>query len=436
MNPGFIRFLLALFILSLAACNPATATQTPVQTAVPTPSATLPAPDTSPALTQEPAANPSPEVEGEVLIWLDWSVHELQILARVVEEFQAAFPGVDISVVYYPEDEIKERFIEATQAGNPPDVLIGPSIWTLDLWRQGLLRSINERIDPEISEALVPLALQQASLGSLIVALPINMQGVVLYRNRDLVPSASETMEQMVEEGGRLQEQDQIGVLLDFAFINTGPIFSTCGAELYTAEVELAISEADLTCWWEALLTWSDVGEIIVNGEDDLLAFTQGESAWLLEASSQVDHVLESLKPEQLSIDPWPIYQARERALAGYSWTQNAYFPAASNAENFDAAWIFVRYLLTADVQRSFAEATAGRQFTVLRSLSVEERWLNEMNSALASNIPLPREPVFDLFRTNLDFEIEDVLVRETAIDFSIRRVLDNLNRDLSQGED
>lgn len=436
MNHRLTRLLLAFIILTLAACNVAAPTQAPSPAAVSTSSPTPEDPLPSPFLTQEPTGTPPPVVEGDVLIWLDWPAEELQILARVVEQFQDAFPGVDISVAYFPEDEILERFIEASGEGTPPDVLIGPSTWTLDLWRQTLLRPIDARIDAEISDALLPLALHQASLGTTVVALPINLQGIVLYRNRDLVSTAPGTLAEMVEAGVNLQEQERNGTILDFGFLNTGSLFSTCAAELYTAGVELALSEADLTCWLETLLAWSEVGEIIVNGEEDLLAFTQGESAWLLEGSWQVDTVLESLTQEQIAIDPWPVYEVQGRALAGYSWTQNAFFSAASDAQDFDAAWIFVRYLLTEDVQRSFAQASAGRQFPVLASLTVEERWLDEMITALASNVPLPREPAFEIFRTQMDFEIGDVILRETAIDFSIRRVLDNLNRDLNQAQE
>jgi ABC-type glycerol-3-phosphate transport system substrate-binding protein len=191
----------------------------------------------------------------------------------------------------------------------------------------------------------------------------------------------------------------------------------------------MAISAQAGECWLAILDDWSQAARAIFNSDEDYDAFVNGEIPWLIDDSTKAEGLFLALGPDGMAIDPWPVYSPIERRLSGYAWTRNIYFSASTEQEDFDAAWVLARYLLTEDIQLSLAEVRSGRQFPVLKDAELEEPSLQEILIALNENIALPLYSEFDVIAEVLEEAAIDVTRRGYDPYWSIRFILPKLER-------
>lgn len=398
------------FIFGLMASCQSEVTQpaprlTPQMTSTPSP---LPSP-TEMIITPEPSPTRPPVVQGQVSIWVDWTHQELTALYPHLETFQERFPDIQISVSYFPSDELLDRFRDAAEKGEEPTILIGPSAWTEQFIEDGFVRVIHGRVTEEFMDSILPVAWEGLKYNQSIFGLPFSMEGIVLFRNRDLISESPESLGDLVNLTKELEGEDQIGIRLDLGFLNTGAFLKACEGELLGADRELALTLKAGQCWLEIIQQWRLAGPVTLNTDKDLDNFEAGLAAWLVDGTWNSARIMEAIGVEQMAIDQWPTYSPTEIELTGYAWSRNIFFGVSSKDQDFDAAWILARFLLTPDVQADFAVSTFGKHTPVLKSVPSEVRWFQELMSAMATNIALPRFPEFSIFIEHLETAADDV---------------------------
>jgi len=407
-NGGW-RFALAIMGLFMTACHPSDLqpTSTPTLDVTPTISA-LPVP-TEIDITPQPTSTQEPIVRGDIRIWLDWSQADLAVLIPHLENFQEKFPEIKISISYFPSDELLDRYRSAAESSQEPTILFGPSEWTRQLSQEGFIRDIHGRTTQEFIESIQPIAWEGVTRSPFILGLPFSMEGIVLYRNQELISEAPQSIDDLVESAGDLDGDEQIGIVLDVGFLYTGSFLPTCDGEFIDPSGSLLLTLEAGQCWLEILDQWPLAGSATQNSDQDLEAFVDGRAAWLVDGTWNAQEIIAAIGEEQLAVDPWPVYSPTEKVLAGYAWNRNIYFGTNSTEENFDAAWILARYLLTPEVQIDFGESTRGLHVPVLRTVQTVQPWLQELIAAMASNIPIPQFPDFNIFAEELEVAAYDV---------------------------
>jgi arabinogalactan oligomer/maltooligosaccharide transport system substrate-binding protein len=393
----------------------ATATVQVTSTATPVPSPTL---TITPA---EPTPTKLPDVQGEVSLWLDWTQKELEVLYPHLEVFHEMFPEIQISVSFYPSDELLDRFRAAVLEGKEPTILLGPTDWSEQLRQDGSIRDIHGRMTEDVLELFHPVALEGVSFNQSIYGLPLSMEGILLYRNRSLVSESPDTVDELVSLTQELDGEGLVGIQLDLGFLQTGAFLQACDGELLDANGELSLTLKAGECWLKILQQLRLAGNVTVNTDDDLQIFEAGQAAWLIDGSWNSARIMEALGAEQVAFDPWPVYSPTEKVLNGYAWSRNVYFSASAQEQDFNAAWILARYLLTPEVQVDFALSTFGQHVPVLKSVPTQERWLQELITAMGMNIPLPRFPELRIFIEHLEIAAVDVARRGYDPYFVIR---------------
>jgi arabinogalactan oligomer/maltooligosaccharide transport system substrate-binding protein len=277
------------------------------------------------------------------------------------------------------------------------------------LSQDGFIRDVHDRTTQEFLESIQPIAWEGVTMSPFILGLPFSMEGIVLYRNQELIAEAPPSLDDLIESAQSLDGEEQIGIMLDVGFLYTGSFLQTCDGEFLDPSGTLLLTVEAGQCWLEILDQWSLAGSAIQNSDQDLEAFMAGQAAWLVDGTWNARQIITAIGAEQLAIDPWPVYSPTEKALAGYAWSRNIYFGVSSTDENFNAAWILARYLLTSEVQIDFGESTRGLHVPVLRTVQTVQPWLQELNAAMASNIPLPQFPEFNIFSDELEVAAYDV---------------------------
>ncbi len=329
-------------------------------------------------------------MQGHITIWLSWSPEELNTLQELMRAFQARHPAVSFSLVYLPRESLLARFQEALQAGEQPTLLLGPSSWAPALWRGGWLLDATPLLTQDLQEAVLPDAWSQVTVDGARVGVPLNLEGVVLYRNAALVDQAPATVADLVQAAAALRGGGKVGASLDFGLLYSAAHLSACGGRLFDAEGDLALDLESGTCWLTLLQQLAGAGPGVVDTEEDRLAFQEGRSAWLVESTLARRDLLAVLPKGNLRVDPWPVYQATGKPLRGFLWTENAYLPLTASGPDLEATWSFLQFLLDPGNQQFLSDPLGAGRVPVVAGVEPLDPLAREIQAALAGGEPRP----------------------------------------------
>ncbi len=404
-----------------AGCTPAAPT-TPAPGS-PTPSPTV---HLSPTPTSAPSS-PTPAFPGTVTIWLDWGLAEMRGLERLIAGYRELHPGSQFQVVYYRSEDLREEFEAAVTRGSPPSLLIGPSDWGDPLFESGALRNVAGSVLAEQRESLHPLAWAQVDRGEVVLGLPVELQGTLLYRNRTFIESQPGTVAEFVEAGQMASRAGAIGEALDLAFPQSAPMLRTCRGDFTLEPGSDPIPRPAGLCWLRLLDRVGQAAPVVFGSQEDLQSFTIGRSAWLLESSELLPELRDAVGPGNLAVNDWPLYEPTGERLTGYVWTENLYFPRQVADEDFEAAFAFAVYLLAPESQRSLAGAQGAQHIPVLREVELDNPLLASARAVLESGVARPDLRVFDGIANELNTAVRLVVGQggeaELALELALQEI-------------
>lgn len=411
---------LAISVLAVA-CTPAGPT-------TPAPSSPTPAPTAQPSPPPSVApSTPTPVFSGTVTIWLDWGLAEMRGMERLIEAYRQLHPSSRFEVVYHRSEDLRGEFEAAVEAGSPPSLLIGPSDWGDPLYEAGALRNVAEAVLPDQREALHPLAWAQVDRGEVILGLPLDLQGTLLYRNRSFIESQPDTVAEFVVAGQMASRAGAIGEALDLGFSQSAPMLRTCRGEFTLEPGSDPIARPAGLCWLRLLDRLGQAAPVVFGSQEDLQSFTIGRSAWLLESSEMLPELLAAVGSENLAVNDWPLYEPTGEQLTGYVWTENLYFPRQVEDEDFEAAFAFAVYLLAPDSQRKLAAGQRVQHIPVLREAELENPLLAGARSVLEQGVARPDLRQFDRIATELNTAVRLVVAQggepELALELALQEI-------------
>jgi multiple sugar transport system substrate-binding protein len=415
------------FALAVGGCNAGRddAGATPTATRVaPSPSPT-PIPDT-------PTATISP-LQGTIDLWLDWGPREMEALEGLIETFQSENPGVDFRLTYFRSDELLSRFEEAVPEGAGPSLLFGPDIWGPPLWEASLIQDLTGLLAPGVRAGIHPLALEQVTFEGAMLGAPLELQGVVLYANRSLMPEPAEAVSDLIPTDGLLAQIQGTQGALDFGMLYSVSHLATCGGEILLPGGEPGFAGRPGTCWLALMAQLARAGPVTFNSESDRELFEAGRAAWMFEGTWALDELALAVGPENLAIDPWPIYEVTRTRLAGYVRTENVYMAAGISPEDREASWEFLRYLLSSEVQQILARPHGAAHLPTAVGIYLPDPRMSQAMAAVLQGVPYPISPEALQAGEPLERAIFAVLRQGTAPDFAIRRAVSEVRRDLAE---
>jgi len=180
-----------LLTIILAACS-ATETVTPQPGTDAVELQVSPSEAAEPTATSAPTPSATPE-ESTIRIWHGWDETYSPALVEIIAGFQSNNPGVYFDVLYIPRENLLERYMEATRAGDGSSLLLGPAEWGPILYDDGLISDVNGLFSRELLARFSPPAIEQGQYKSAQLGLPNSLQGVVMYRNRSIIPESAES---------------------------------------------------------------------------------------------------------------------------------------------------------------------------------------------------------------------------------------------------
>lgn len=374
-------------VIGLAAC----ASPTPIddQQALPP---ELALPTQTPAPLPTPRQLPESSVRGEVVIWMSYNPIELESLQSAIDAFTASNPDIAFALAYYPQASILETFQAMASSGRGPTILMGPSSWGAKLYEQGEILDMSALIDAELEEDVYPAAWAQARSDVAVLGLPLELKGVLLYRNRALAADPPASVTEWIEDQAALLEESGYETVLDMGFTFSGGFLTTCGGHLEKLSDRSQIWGPVGLCWLDLLNDLAIPSRPVFNSEQDFQAFIDGESPWLIDLADRRARLRAALGAEDLAVNPWPVSADQSIPLRGYVWTENIYIVSGISSVNREASWAFARYMLTREAQMIMADPSGAGHLPVIASAELDDPLMVESSAMLRSGVPWPLE--------------------------------------------
>jgi ABC-type glycerol-3-phosphate transport system substrate-binding protein len=429
-------FLLALLV-SQVSCSqsPGTLSSNPVsteeaetdlQTSTPAPPAT---PFTPSTLFPTEAI-----IRGTVSIRHSWDETQLPVLAQIIKNFQAINPDVLFDVLYVPVDNLRARYVQDTQDGIGPTLLLGPAEWGPELFKSGLVADLSTLVDDNLVATLNQPALEAAKLDDKLVGLPYSIQGVVLYRNKDIITLPPNTFDDFVTLAQTATQGDIIGAFLERSFFYSGGHLAGLGGQLMDTNGSPAFNNEKGLEWLELLKKFEDAGPTDFYTDADLERFKQGKVGWIIDGTWNMHSLAEAIGADKLAIDPWPSY--KDGQLAGFVMSDNLYLNAKAQGDDQTATLLFIEYLLSPEAQTLLAGANripAAR--TVTPTDPVYGALTLQAITAMAHGASYPITPEINTYSTNLDISLRSFFERSASPDQALQSAQAAIQAVLAQNQ-
>ncbi len=244
---------------------------------------------------------------GDLLIWVGTGPG-----GEATTDIGASFGeenGVDVTVEVVPGDKLQAQFVTASQAGDPPDVVMGAHDWIGNLVQNGTIDPI--QIPEATASTLQPLALEAVDFNGQTYGMPYTMNNIVLFRNTDLAPDAPTTVEDMVATGQDLVKQGKAEVPLAWPVSDTGnpyyinPLYTSGGGYMFGQTddgtfdpSDLGVSTAGAVDAYKRISALGEKGsgalKRSINTDNAITLFTSGKSPYLVEGPWQLTTLAKS----------------------------------------------------------------------------------------------------------------------------------------------
>ena len=331
--------------------------------------------------TPEPAAPPEPVT---ITYWHLPDVMDVDLAAKQVEEFEAAYPNIKVKAVPISTETAEEGILAALAAGVPPDVCQMNATEVAKYGQWGALVALDQFADwGEVKKRIPEGAIQ--TFGGHVYAMPWRTNPVMLFYNKDLFAEAGldpdkppATWSELLEAAEALTRPDEgRWAFVAYPGIHKWyrpyflwhPLYysATGGAGMIADDGSKAIvNSAGGLQTLEFLQTiYSDYATMDITSYKD--AFYQGQGAMLMSGTFMVPRIKDAAPDMDFGMvavpipDDGPVDHAithsDERDIVIFSLSQQQ-----------DAAWEFVKFISGPDQAVNLMETTG--MYLVLKDLT------------------------------------------------------------------
>lgn len=399
------------------------------------PAATLPLPvatPTPPPPLPLPTATPSPTLPVVTLtIWHSWNEDESIALAQILLGFQQKYPHIILDVLHLPSEDLLTRYQNEHLAGGGPTLLLGPAEWGPTLHAAGMVEDLQSLITTENLSALNQAALRAAYQGQTLIGLPYAVQGVVLYRNKDILTLNAASFDEMVTLAQTAAHGEVLGAVLERSFFYSGGHLLGMGGQLMKEDGRPGFNDEKGLAWVQLLMRFAEVGPTVYFSDEDLERFKKGQVGWIVEGTWNLRNLASAIGPENLAIDPWPRYEVGR--MAGFVTSENLYLSSGIEPEIRPAAQALLNYFISPEAQTLVTEsgrlpAIGGVALTnpVLGPLIMQSI------TALANGVPYLPSDLMTIYALNLDIALRAIFEGQSPPEQALSNAAQEIERILA----
>jgi multiple sugar transport system substrate-binding protein len=325
-----------------------------------------------------------------MMMWGDPA--ELDVWNKIVADFQAANPGITVSVEVSDWDSYWTKLKTLLAANTPPDVFAIDAPYYLDYRSKGTLLSLQPYIDadPTVLDGIYPQTLQAYQTPEGYFGIPRDFQTIVLFYNKDMFdtaglpyPTANWTWDDLRTAARQLTKDvngdgktDQYGYTFDMWDMEPGwseALWDYGGDIISTDHTQTLIGSPEARLAWQMLydMTFVDksVPDANTSGQYGGDLFLAGVAAmmpmghWAVPSYSEA-----SFK--------WDVVPMPAGPAGRFTSVNSAGFVIAHGSKQPDSAWQFLKFVLSATAQTRLAEL--GFACPVLQSIAESPSFLQQ----------------------------------------------------------
>ena len=353
------------------------------------------------------ALPPPSGLSSTISIWHSWSENDIPLLEAIIQAFQKIYPDVSFSLSYIPIDDLLKKYEMEVYNGDGPSLLLGPADWGPLLDDKGLVTDLSTYTSSEFLSLINQAALGSGQYQGKLVSLPYAIQGVVMYRNKLIIPTAPATFDELVSlskaatKGGVIGADLERGAYYSVAHLegiggrlmddNGNPIFNEDGFR-YGVE------------WLDLLKSFTNAGATEFNSDRDVQLFKRGKVGIIFGGTWDRDALAHAIGLDNLAIDPWLKYG--EGHLSGYVQSNNLFVKTNITGNDLLAVLKFVGFCLAPEVQTRFAEYGF---IPSVKNASARDPFIKQAMVAMGDGVTYPILPANSAYWDALQSAMVDV---------------------------
>ncbi len=134
-----------------------------------------------------------------ISVWQDFSATEYPAYAKAVSEYEQENPGQTITTVNETTPS-PSNYVAAALACQAPDILIGASDFAGGLYFDGFLANLSALLPSSTFTPFISSAISDVTQDGAIYGFPLNVNGVAMIYNKELVKTVPTNTDQMISE--------------------------------------------------------------------------------------------------------------------------------------------------------------------------------------------------------------------------------------------
>jgi len=334
-----------------------------------------------------------PTVRANVSLWHAWPENEVWALEETIEAFQTQRPDVRLELRSVPLNELREGFERSVASVSGPTLIMAEPHWGPAWFDAGLVADLSTLISGDVLSRLKPMAREGVRYRDALVGLPYALKGVVMYRNRSIIPSAPMTFGDLLEMASAYTEGNVLGADLERGFFYSGAHLDGIGGRLMDDNGNPTFYNDKGIEWVYLLEAFSAAGPAEYYTDDDIKRFQAGLAGIIIDGTWNLATLRDSIGAENLSIDPWPAYEKGQ--LSGYVQSDVIHLNTATSGADQEAALQFIEYLLSPESQ---ARLTETGHIPAVEGVPVNDPLLRQAMEAFRGGTLFPALPEWDVY--------------------------------------
>ncbi len=364
----------------------------------------------------------STEENKNVSLWYLWGGTEGENVEKMIQQYNSMQDNYIVEGLSVPD---QQKIQVAIAAGDGPDLTDTVSSLTNAYAAKGILEPLTsyiERDNYDIDD-FMPSAIASSTVDGEIYALPVSVNLMMLYYNKDLLAKAGynrppETDAELLEYAIATTETDVDGAIKVLGFPDFPDIYFkehmtyALGGDYVDSNGNLTPDNSGIRKAMNLILAYREKfgldNVLAINSSGGYMStadpFISGRQALRIDGPWFGSHIKNVLKLD-LNYDVAPIpYPAEHPELARGGQVQASTFYIASNAKNKDGAWDFMSWLLDT---KQMATLSAQMGWTPARISALEDPALSDVTdfAAFTEQAKSPNLTIFPAFDGQQEYQ-------------------------------
>lgn len=365
-----------------------------------------------PTLTTVPVATSEPQPTADLVqelpctisLWHSFDQEEIGSLLDVSSAYEEFQPDVEFDFMFSPHFDLKEKYKEAAQAGGGPAILIGSADWGPELFNDALVGNLANLTDSELLDQINSAALSSVQNSKALMGLPLNVKGVLLFRNANIIPEGPRSAGELMEYVQAATQGEIIGAYLDYGLYFSGGHLEARGGSLMDGEGNPSFNDADGISWMEMLKAFKEAFPVEQNSDNGTNLFREGRVGMVIDDISSTEGLAEAIGEQSLKIDPWP------DDMSGYIQSDVIYLNANLSEHDLDCGYAFMEHLLSAEAQELFSNPAKAGFIPAIDEIELSDPLQAQAALAFQSGTPLPVLPEMTVYWEPINIALQSVV--------------------------